>query len=86
MSYSQLIQFKRLEERAFIFLNAKQLMFGVFGIFAGMSLANLLGLTGWFVWVAVIIVALIGVVAGGRFRGLYGYQYIYFQTRVMNMH
>lgn len=81
MSYSQLIQFKRLEERAFIFLNGKQLMFGVFGIFAGMSLANLLGLTGWFVWIAVIIVALIGVVAGGRFRGLYGYQYVYFLIR-----
>ncbi len=81
MSYSQLIQFKRLEERAFIFLNGRQLMFGVFGIFVGMSLANTLGLSGLGVYGAIIIVALFGVVAGARFRGLYGYQYLYFLLR-----
>ncbi len=81
MSYSQLIQFKRLEETAFIFLNGKQLMFGVFGIFGGMSLANTLGLKGWWVWIVVVGVALLGIIAGARFRGLYGYQYAYFLLR-----
>lgn len=81
MSYSQLIQFKRLEERAFIFLNGKQLMFGVFGIFGGMSLANTLGLKGWAIWIAVAVISILGVIAGARFRGLYGYQYVHFLIR-----
>src|SRR5512136_1119678 len=76
MSYSQLIQFKRLEERAFIFLNGRQLMFGVFGVFSGMSLATNLGLKGWPVWAAVVVIGLLGIAAGGRYRGLYGYQYL----------
>ena len=76
MSYSQLIQFKRLEERAYIFLNGKQLMFGVFGGFTGLSLANALNLSSWLVWLAVVAVTLLGVGVGARFRGLYGYQYL----------
>jgi hypothetical protein len=74
MSYSQLIQFKRLEERASIFLNGKQLMFGVFGGFTGLSLANTLNLSGWLVWLAVVAVTLLGFAVGARFRGLYGYR------------
>jgi|GEM_PF-2766281 len=76
MAYSQLIQFKRLEERAFIFLNGRQLMFGVFGGFTGLSLANTLNLSGWLVWLTVVAVILLGIVIGARFRGLYGYQYL----------
>jgi hypothetical protein len=76
MAYSQLIQFKRLEERAFIFLNGRQMMFAVFGGFSGLSLANALDLSGWLVWIAVIAVTILGVVIGARFRGLYGYQYL----------
>lgn len=76
MAYSQLIQFKRLEERAFIFLTGKQLMFAVLGGFTGLSLANTLNLSGWWVWVAVVAVIILGLVIGARFRGLYGYQYV----------
>ena len=83
MSYSQLIQFKRLEERAFIFLNGRQLMFGVFGGFAGMSLANTLQLSGWGVWLVIGGVILLGIVAGARFRGLYGYQYLLLLGRAL---
>lgn len=75
MSYSQLIQFKRLEERAFIFLNGRQLMFGVFGVFTGLSLVSNFDLEGWWVWVGVALAGVLGVMAGARFRGLYGYQY-----------
>lgn len=75
MSYSQLIQFKRLEEKAFIFLNSKQLMFGFFGLFSGLSIASNLDLEGWPVWVATGLAVVLGVMAGARFRGLYGYQY-----------
>ena len=53
MSYSQLIQFKRLEERTLIFLNGKQMMFAVFGGFSGLSLANTLDLSGWPVCAAI---------------------------------
>lgn len=76
MSYSQLIQFKRLEERTLIFLNGKQMMFAVFGGFSGLSLANTLDLSGWPVWLAVITVTILGLIIGARFRGLYGYQYL----------
>ena len=76
MSYSQLIQFKRLEERAFSFLNGNQVMLGTFGFFAGMSVANRLGLSGWPVWVAVILFGVFGIFVGARYQGLYGYQYI----------
>lgn len=81
MSYSQLIQFKRLEERAFIFLNGKQLMFGIFGGFSGMALANSLGLIGWTVWIAIVLVTISGLILGSRFRGLYIYQYLVFLLR-----
>jgi hypothetical protein len=74
--YSQLIQFKRLEERAFIFLNGRQLMFGVFGFFGGMAAANRLHVEGWFVWVACFIFCAAGVALGARYHGLYGYQYL----------
>jgi hypothetical protein len=83
MSYSQLIQFKRLEERAFIFLNGKQVMFSTFGFFAGMSVANRLGLEGWFVWIAVTLFALLGLVVGARYHGLYGYQYVRLLIRTL---
>ncbi|HID63188.1 MAG TPA: hypothetical protein EYP49_10675, partial [Anaerolineae bacterium] len=76
MNYPQLIQFKRLEERAFIFLNGRQLMLGFFGVFAGLSLANWLKLHGWPVWVAAGVSVVMGVATGGRYRGLYGYQYL----------
>lgn len=76
MSYSQLIQFKRLEERAFIFLNGRQMIFGFFGLFTGLSLAGRLDLQGWPVWLATGLAATGGVIAGARFRGLYGYQYL----------
>jgi hypothetical protein len=80
-SYSQLIQFKRLEERAFVFLNGKQLMLAFFGVFCGMSAANRLHLEGWGVWVAVVVFAVLGIAAGGRYRGLYGYQYVQLLAR-----
>jgi hypothetical protein len=83
MSYSQLIQFKRLEERAFIFLTGKQLMFAVLGGFTGLSLANTLNLSGWWVWVAVVAVIILGLVIGARFRGLYSYQYVILLARSM---
>jgi hypothetical protein len=83
MSYSQLIQFKRLEERAFIFLNGKQVMFSTFGFFAGMSVANRLGLEGWFVWISVTLFALLGLVVGARYHGLYGYQYVRLLIRTL---
>lgn len=75
-AYYQLIQFKRLEEKAFIFLNGKQLMFAVFGGFSGLSIANLFHITGWAIWIVILLVVLLGIVIGARFRGLYGYQYI----------
>ncbi len=81
MSYSQLIQFKRLEERAFIFLNGRQLMFGIFGGFGGMALANTLNLVGWPVWLSIALVTLVSVILGSRFRGLYIYQYLTFVLR-----
>lgn len=81
MSYSQLIQFKRLEERAFIFLTGKQVMFAIFGGFSGMSLANQFDLTGWGVWLAIGAVTLLGIIAGARFRGLYVYQYLWLLLR-----
>jgi len=81
MSYSQLIQFKRLEERAFVFLNGKQLMLAFFGVFCGMSVANRLHLEGWVVWVAVALFAVLGIAAGGQYRGLYGYQYVQLLAR-----
>jgi hypothetical protein len=74
VSYSQLIQFKRLEERAFIFLNGKQVMLFAFGFFAGMSVANRLGLTGWPVWISVSLFGILGLMIGARYHGLYGYQ------------
>ena len=83
MSYSQLIQFKRLEERAFILLNGKQLMFAIFGGFSGMSLANQFELQGWAVWLAIGLVTLLGIVAGARFRGLYLYQYLVLLVRAL---
>jgi len=76
VNYPQLIQFKRLEERAFIFLNGRQFMLGFFGIFAGLSLASRLNLHGWPVWVAVVVAGALGVATGARYRGLYGYQYL----------
>jgi hypothetical protein len=76
VSYSQLIQFKRLEERAFIFLNGKQLMFAFFGAFCGLSIANQLDLQGWGVWLVVALVSAVGIAVGARYRGLYGYQYL----------
>ncbi len=81
MSYSQLIQFKRLEERAFIFLTGRQVMFAIFGGFSGMSLASQLDLTGWAVWLAIGLVTLLGIIAGARFRGLYVYQYAWLLLR-----
>lgn len=81
MSYSQLIQFKRLEERAFIFLNAKQLMFGVLGGFGGMTLGEQFGLGGWLYWGAIALLFILGIAAGGIYRGLYGYQYLYMFIR-----
>ncbi|GIK42102.1 MAG: hypothetical protein BroJett011_59350 [Chloroflexota bacterium] len=83
MSYSQLIQFKRLEERAFIFLNGKQVMLSAFGFFAGMSIANRMGLTGWPVWIAVLLFGALGLVIGARYHGLYGYQYIRLLLRTL---
>lgn len=83
MSYSQLIQFKRLEERAFIFLNGKQVMLSAFGFFVGMSLANRLGLKGWPVWIAVILFGLLGLAIGARYHGLYGYQYLRLLARTV---
>src|SRR5262245_55406883 len=76
MNYSQLIQFKRLEERAFIFLNGKQVMLFAFGFFAGMSVANRLGLSGWPVWITVLLFGILGLFIGARYHGLYGYQYL----------
>ena len=76
MNYPQLIQFKRLEERAFIFLNGRQLMFGFVGLFAGMNLAGQLTLEGWPLWVLSLLLSLGGIALGGVYRGLYGYQYI----------
>jgi hypothetical protein len=81
VNYAQLIQFKRLEERAFIFLNGRQLMYGAFGGFAGMALADKVGVTGWPVMVLVIAMAGLGIVAGSRFRGLYIYQYLFLIAR-----
>ena len=81
MSYSQLIQFKRLEERAFIFLTGRQVMFAIFGGFSGMSLASQLDLSGWAVWLAIGLVTLAGIIAGARFRGLYIYQYVWLLLR-----
>ncbi len=65
MNYSQLIQFKRLEERAFVFLNGKQMMFGFIGMFAGMSAGDKVGLSGWPSWVAAGLFAVVGIVLGG---------------------
>lgn len=76
MSYSQLIQFKRLEERAFIFLNAKQLMFGVLGGFGGMTVGDRLGLNGWLYWLSIGLLVVLGIAAGGIYRGVYGYLYL----------
>ena len=81
MAYSQLIQFKRLEERAFIFLNGRQLMLGFFGLFAGFSLADKAGLSGWPGWVAAIGLTGLGLALGGVYRGLYGYQYLLLLVR-----
>jgi hypothetical protein len=81
MSYSQLIQFKRLEERGFIIFNGKQVMFAVFGIFIGMALVNKLGAGGWLPWLLVALSVLTGLIMGARFRGLYLYQYLYFLSR-----
>lgn len=81
MSYAQLIQMKRLEEKAFVFMNAKQLMFGFIGLFAGMSLGKQAGLSGWPVWIAVTVLCLLGVAVGGRYRGLYGYQHLFLLAR-----
>ncbi len=76
MGYPQLIQFKRLEERAFIFLNGRQMMLGVCGGFGGMAVAENIGLGGWLRWTLVLLLGAAGVLAGARFRGLYGYQYL----------
>lgn len=76
MSYPQLIQFKRLEERVFVFLNGKQLMLTFFGLFAGMSIANQLNLKGLGMWVIIVLVGVLGIAVGARYRGLYGYQYL----------
>lgn len=83
MAYSQLIQFKRLEERAFIFLTGKQLMFAVFGGFGGMSVSSALGLGGWLPWVAIGMMVVVGVILGARFRGVYIYQYLTLLVRSM---
>ena len=83
MSYSQLIQFKRLEERAFILLNGKQLMFAFFGAFCGLSIANQFDLEGWGVWLVVALMCTTGVAVGARYRGLYGYQYLRLLARSM---
>jgi hypothetical protein len=83
MGYPQLIQFKRLEERAFIFLNGRQMMLGIFGAFAGMALAEEVGLAGWPSWIFVILLGIAGVLAGARFRGIYGYQYLKMLARFM---
>lgn len=76
MSYAQLIQFKRLEERALVFLSGKQLMFSVFFGLLGLMASDWLKLTGWPKWLAAGLLGLAGVIAGSRFRGLYGYQYV----------
>jgi len=76
MNYSQLIQFKRLEERAFIFLNGRQLILGFFGMFGGMVTAYNIGVSGLPVWILSAVLGVLGVVAGGVYRGLYGYQYL----------
>jgi len=83
VSYSQLIQFKRLEERAFIFLNAKQLMFGVLGGFGGMTLGEQFELDGWLFWLAIVLISAFGIVAGGIYRGVYGYQYVFMLIRTL---
>ena len=76
MAYSQLIQFKRLEERAFIFLNGRQLMLAVFGVFSGFLLSDKLGLGGLTGWVMGGVLGVLGIALGGVYRGLYGYQYL----------
>ncbi len=79
--YSQLIQFKRLEERAFIFLTGKQLMFAVFGGFSGMAVTSTLNLGGWIPWLAIGLMVLVGIILGARFRGIYIYQYLILMGR-----
>ncbi|MCL4297948.1 MAG: hypothetical protein KJ077_19555 [Anaerolineae bacterium] len=81
MSYSQLIQFKRLEERAFIFLNGRQLLYGVLGGFGGMALANKFHLNGLPFWLAIGLLVGLGLTAGSQFRGLYIYQYLQLMAR-----
>jgi len=83
MSYSQLIQFKRLEERAFIFLNGRQLLYGVLGGFGGMALANKFHLNGLPFWLAIGLLVGLGLLAGSQFRGLYIYQYLHLMARTI---
>jgi len=83
MSYAQLIRFKRLEERAFIFLNAKQLMFAVLGGFGGMTIGDQLGLNGWLYWLSITMLVVLGLIAGGVYRGVYGYLYALMLVRTL---
>jgi hypothetical protein len=81
--YPQLIQFKRLEERAFIFLNGRQMMFGLVGLFIGIGVANRIGIPKGISWTMGSVFAVLGVVLGARYRGIYGVQYIQILLRYL---
>ena len=77
MNYPQLIQFKRPDEKGILFLNARQFMLGAFGFLGGMLVATNLGITDkaiyWGIWG---LRGVVGVIAGGVYHGVYGYQYV----------